>query len=71
MGLTSAALHPIWGAYERHGRQVLFDAGDQPLGDPPLPGQHNRAVLKRLGYTDDAVDALRASGVTWADPLCG
>lgn len=71
MGLTTPAMHPIWGAYERHGRQVLFDAGDQPLGDPPLPGQHNRTVLTRLGYSDDTVSALRASGVTWADPLCG
>ena len=29
----------------------------------PLLGEHNRAVLRDLGYPDDQIDALAAAGV--------
>ncbi|MFM7119319.1 MAG: CoA transferase, partial [Gammaproteobacteria bacterium] len=68
MGLTAPAQHPIWGEYQRHGRLALFDVGDQPLGDPPLAGQHNAALLAELGRDPATIDALAAAGVIWAEP---
>jgi crotonobetainyl-CoA:carnitine CoA-transferase CaiB-like acyl-CoA transferase len=29
---------------------------------PPLAGQHNADILKEIGYSDDEVAAMKASG---------
>lgn len=35
---------------------------DGPKGPSPRPGEHTRLVLAELGYSDDAIDAMFASG---------
>jgi crotonobetainyl-CoA:carnitine CoA-transferase CaiB-like acyl-CoA transferase len=42
-------------------------AGVDPLiGDVPALGEHNRKILRELGYSAPAIDALIAAGVTTA-----
>jgi crotonobetainyl-CoA:carnitine CoA-transferase CaiB-like acyl-CoA transferase len=67
VGSTQPATHPRWGDYRRHGRLVLFGAGTQPLGSPPLAGQHNVEILAGLGYDPARIEALQAEGVLWRD----
>jgi crotonobetainyl-CoA:carnitine CoA-transferase CaiB-like acyl-CoA transferase len=68
LGLGQPAVHPRWGDYRRHGRLVAFDDGAQPLGAPPLAGQHNAEILALLGYDSARIEALHAAGVVWHDP---
>jgi itaconate CoA-transferase len=42
-------------------------AGVDPLiGDVPALGEHNRKILRELGYSAAAIDELVAAGVTTA-----
>jgi crotonobetainyl-CoA:carnitine CoA-transferase CaiB-like acyl-CoA transferase len=59
--------HARWGSYERHGRMVFFDDGQQPLGPPPLAGQHNAEILAELGYDAAEIAALHADGTLFRD----
>jgi crotonobetainyl-CoA:carnitine CoA-transferase CaiB-like acyl-CoA transferase len=39
---------------------------DPVVGDVPALGEHNRKILRELGYSAEAIDALNAAGVTTA-----
>lgn len=56
--------HPVVGHLEQLG--VLFDFSDTPAviaGPPLVVGDNTRAILGRVGYTDDELDGLESSGV--------
>lgn len=56
--------HPEFGAMTAVAQPVKFDgARTSSKKFPPTLGQHNRAVLKQLGYSEEAIDALEDSGV--------
>lgn len=42
---------------------ITMDGVDPVMGAVPAVGQHTNAVLGELGYTREAIDAMRASGV--------
>ena len=45
---------------------LMFDLSDTPgriQGPPLVPGQDSRQILAELGYDDEQVDKLLASGV--------
>lgn len=67
MQLTAAAEHPAWGTYQRHGALVMFDGRRQSLRPSPLAGQHNGEILRELGYSEAAVEALLEQGVIWQE----
>ena len=39
---------------------------DPVIGDVPALGEHNRKILRELGYSPEATDELIAAGVTTA-----
>ena len=67
IGLGASATHPAWGEYTRHGAMVMFDGAQQPLGGPPLAGQHNQELLAELGYSATQVEQWREGGVVWQE----
>jgi crotonobetainyl-CoA:carnitine CoA-transferase CaiB-like acyl-CoA transferase len=71
LGLRQPAVHPRWGAYRRHGRLVRFDEDAEPLGSPPLAGQHNAEILLELGRSAEQIEALYTERVLWRDPALG
>jgi len=65
LGLTEELEHPQAGKLQFIGGPVRFDhlkrARSAP---PPLLGEQSAAVLRDLGYTDDAIADLQARGIT-------
>jgi len=69
-GLTVAFDHPLFGEMVRANVPVTLSATPGVIGRPCRRGEHNRDVLAELGYTEDEVEALEASGVVAApDPV--
>ena len=63
-GLIASYDHPIVGRMEALG--LMFDLDDTPgrvQGPPLVPGQDTRAILAELGYDEERVEKLLASGV--------
>ncbi|MEN2738677.1 CoA transferase [Microbacterium sp. X-17] len=55
--------HPAGGAMKGVGLPFLLGGERRDSGSPPpLPGEHTRTVLDELGYTDERVAGLRATG---------
>ena len=40
-----------------------------PRGPAPLLGQHNREVAQSLGYSENDIDTMEATGVLYAEPV--
>ena len=56
--------HPTAGAMEFVGSPVRYpDFTESPSLPPPLLGEHTNAVLRELGYSDRAIEVLRAEQV--------
>ncbi len=43
----------------------MFDGKRQPLGGPPLAGEHNEQVLRQIGYDAAEIDALYQTSALW------
>lgn len=67
-GFVDEVDHPLFGRHRRHGPVVRLSATPAKGGPASTIGQHTRAVLAELGYTDDEITELRAKGVVdWPD----
>jgi crotonobetainyl-CoA:carnitine CoA-transferase CaiB-like acyl-CoA transferase len=60
-------MHPVWGAYDRHGANVTFGGRQPQLKPPPTAGQHGNELLAEIGYNEAAVAKLFAQGIIWQE----
>jgi formyl-CoA transferase len=61
--------HPLMGPVRMGGPMIqMSDTPLEPQGSSPTLGQHTDAVLRELGYGDERIAALHASGVLGARP---
>jgi formyl-CoA transferase len=63
-GLIVQTEHPTVGSLKQIGLPIKFQDEDRRTHrPPPLLGEHSQEVLSELGYTADAIQALRTAGV--------
>jgi crotonobetainyl-CoA:carnitine CoA-transferase CaiB-like acyl-CoA transferase len=62
--LLIEAEHPVFGSYWRPPAKVGFEGFPPRLAPACAAGEHTRAILTELGYDQERVDRLAASGVT-------
>ncbi len=62
-GLTVEVESLKIGRYWRHAPILSFSLTPCKVGPGVMKGQHTRSVLRELGYSDERIDELRASGV--------
>lgn len=56
--------HPHYGAYQQPRHPIRFSATPaEPVGHPPLQGEHTEDVLGEIGYSQEDMATLRAKGV--------
>ncbi|NKC10893.1 MAG: CoA transferase [Gammaproteobacteria bacterium] len=68
IGFFYQSEHPSEGAIKRTKIPNTFSAGmREDDGHAPRLGQHSREILQSLGYSDQAVNAMHASGATMAE----
>jgi crotonobetainyl-CoA:carnitine CoA-transferase CaiB-like acyl-CoA transferase len=60
-GLTVAIDHPLFGEMIRSSPPVAFSETPGKIGLPCVRGQHNRAILSEMGYTDHEIDGFEAN----------
>jgi len=65
-GLLAPVEHPALGRYLRHGPPFIFSATPGRAGPTMYLGEHNRAILTELGYTEAAIAELERQGVVLA-----
>jgi crotonobetainyl-CoA:carnitine CoA-transferase CaiB-like acyl-CoA transferase len=61
-GLTLAFEHPLFGEMVRAAPPVAFSETPTRVAPPCLRGQHNRAVLAELGYSEAEIEDLESRG---------
>jgi crotonobetainyl-CoA:carnitine CoA-transferase CaiB-like acyl-CoA transferase len=62
-GLTVAYEHPLFGRMVRAAPPATFSETPGRVAPPCLRGQHNRAILSELGYSDQDIDRLQTTGI--------
>jgi crotonobetainyl-CoA:carnitine CoA-transferase CaiB-like acyl-CoA transferase len=62
-GLTARYDHPLFGEMVTPAPPVKFSRTPGRVGVPPVRGQHNRALLAELGYSDEQIADLEARKV--------
>jgi crotonobetainyl-CoA:carnitine CoA-transferase CaiB-like acyl-CoA transferase len=62
-GLTVETPHPVFGSVVQFGPHVKLSKTPGAVRPAALRGQHNRALLREVGYDDARIDALEAAGV--------
>jgi crotonobetainyl-CoA:carnitine CoA-transferase CaiB-like acyl-CoA transferase len=62
-GFVTSCEHPFLGEMPRLAPMVRFSRSSTVAGDACAVGQHTRPVLRGLGYSEERIDALLASGV--------
>ena len=62
-GLTVAAQHPRFGELVRWAAPVSVSGCGERIGPPCARGEHNRALLAELGYSETEIAQLEGSGV--------
>jgi crotonobetainyl-CoA:carnitine CoA-transferase CaiB-like acyl-CoA transferase len=65
-GLTVAADHPVFGEMVRAAPPVAFSETPGRVAPPCLRGEHNRAILTELGYSDGDIAKLEELNVVIA-----
>lgn len=67
LGMVAEYEHPIMGTMRQFGELIQFSETPGRIGGPPpRVGEHTKEIMAWLGYSDDAIDALKADGViTW------
>jgi crotonobetainyl-CoA:carnitine CoA-transferase CaiB-like acyl-CoA transferase len=65
-GLTVAFEHPLFGEMVRAAPPITFSETPGRVAPPSLRGQHNRAILCELGYSDEYAEGLEAAGIVIA-----
>ncbi|HVW41101.1 MAG TPA: CoA transferase [Amycolatopsis sp.] len=62
-GFVGEVEHPMFGRHRRHGAIVELSDSPAELGAASVIGQHTRAVLTEIGYSEAELADLRARGV--------
>jgi crotonobetainyl-CoA:carnitine CoA-transferase CaiB-like acyl-CoA transferase len=57
-GFTVDVEHPLFGSHRRHGPIATLSETPGRPGPGCLVGQHTRAILAELGYSDDQIADL-------------
>ena len=71
-GLWVDVEHPSMGRYQRFGAAINFSAGESRLGPVSYVGEHTPALLRELGYSEEAIQDLKARRVvTWTTWVAG
>jgi crotonobetainyl-CoA:carnitine CoA-transferase CaiB-like acyl-CoA transferase len=67
-GFVAEVEHPLFGRHLRHGPMATLSMTPGTVGPACLVGQHTRAILDELGYSEAEVEGLRSRGiVTWPE----
>lgn len=61
--------HVRYGRYVRHGPVLHFSASATHCGGGTLAGQHTDALLRELGYDENAIAQLRERKIVWSESL--
>jgi crotonobetainyl-CoA:carnitine CoA-transferase CaiB-like acyl-CoA transferase len=65
LGMTVTQEHPAWGVIRQVGIPFALSATPAAIRTPPpVLGEHTAEILASLGYDGDAIEDLRARGVT-------
>lgn len=68
LGFTAPVEHPTYGRYLRHGPLMTLDVAPARLGPACDVGEHTRAILAELGYSEEEIRRLKETGiVAWPD----
>jgi crotonobetainyl-CoA:carnitine CoA-transferase CaiB-like acyl-CoA transferase len=63
LGLAQPVVSQERGATELVGQPIIMSRTPSTIAaPPPLAGQHNADILKEIGYSDDEIAAMKASG---------
>ncbi len=65
--ITQQVTHPQWGKYQRHGAGVVFGGAQPALTPPPYAGQHNRDILRSIGYSEEEIHQHEENRVVWSE----
>jgi crotonobetainyl-CoA:carnitine CoA-transferase CaiB-like acyl-CoA transferase len=68
-GFVMSHHHRRYGEFLRNGPLMTFSESAVRCRAGSLAGDHTDALLKELGYAEDAVAALRAEKVVWSESL--
>jgi len=69
-GMVRLIDDPVMGSFHVPGNPIRLSAQpDDPDLVAPLLGEHNAAVLRELGYTDEHIAALEGRGVLRSKPI--
>jgi formyl-CoA transferase len=55
--------HPTRGSYTMAGNPIKLSASNVPIKASPLLGEHSAEILTELGYSEDAIAAMREAGL--------
>lgn len=63
LGLIADVVHPVLGPHWRHGATVELSASRPALREANVNGQHTRAILAEIGYTEAETASLKQRGI--------
>ena len=62
-GMVIEIDHPVFGQILRAGPALTFSETPSRVAPSCLNGQHTQAILRELGYDDDAIAKLKADAI--------
>ena len=63
LGLIADVVHPVLGSHWRHGATVELSESPPALREANVNGQHTRAILAEIGYTEAETASLKERGI--------